>query len=173
MFGFVTGLMAGLLGISGGLILIPGLIYLLGMRSRQAILATGRRLDHITARHDLSRAAWQRRSQARLCPDVWRNNRSPSEFRVWNSIERTVDPQIDRLALADRRRDRAVSAGGIGDRRGAVTRLRRAFPQARVFVREHDKSLVTFGGLSASLLIKTEVTILFFGSSPSTRVMLT
>lgn len=40
MFGFVTGLMAGLLGISGGLILIPGLIYLLGMKSRQAILAS-------------------------------------------------------------------------------------------------------------------------------------
>lgn len=40
MFGFVTGLMAGLLGISGGLILIPGLIYLLGVNSRQAILAS-------------------------------------------------------------------------------------------------------------------------------------
>lgn len=40
MFGFVTGLMAGLLGISGGLILIPGLIYLLGIRSHQAILAS-------------------------------------------------------------------------------------------------------------------------------------
>lgn len=38
MFGFVTGLTAGLLGISGKLILIPGLIYLLGMKSRQAIL---------------------------------------------------------------------------------------------------------------------------------------
>jgi len=40
MFGFATGLTAGLLGISGGLILIPGLIYLLGIRSRQAILAS-------------------------------------------------------------------------------------------------------------------------------------
>jgi uncharacterized membrane protein YfcA len=40
MFGFVTGLTAGLLGISGGLILIPGLIYLLGMKSRQAILVS-------------------------------------------------------------------------------------------------------------------------------------
>lgn len=40
MFGLATGLAAGLLGISGGLILIPGLIYLLGIRSRQAILAS-------------------------------------------------------------------------------------------------------------------------------------
>ena len=40
MFGLVTGLTAGLLGISGGLILIPGLIYLLGMKSRQAILVS-------------------------------------------------------------------------------------------------------------------------------------
>lgn len=40
MFGLMTGLAAGLLGISGGLILIPGLIYLLGMRARHAILAS-------------------------------------------------------------------------------------------------------------------------------------
>jgi len=40
MFGFATGMTAGLLGISGGLILIPGLIYLLGIRSRHAIMAS-------------------------------------------------------------------------------------------------------------------------------------
>ncbi len=40
MFGLISGLVAGLLGISGGLILITGLVYLLGIRSRHAILAS-------------------------------------------------------------------------------------------------------------------------------------
>lgn len=40
MFGLVTGLTAGMLGISGALLLIPGLVYLLDIRSRRAILAS-------------------------------------------------------------------------------------------------------------------------------------
>jgi uncharacterized protein len=40
MFGFVTGVTAGMLGISGALLLIPGLVYLLDIRSRKAILAS-------------------------------------------------------------------------------------------------------------------------------------
>lgn len=40
MFGFVTGITAGMLGISGALLLIPGLVYLLDIRSRKAILAS-------------------------------------------------------------------------------------------------------------------------------------
>ena len=40
MFGLVSGLTAGLMGISGALILIPGMVYLLGIRSKQAILAS-------------------------------------------------------------------------------------------------------------------------------------
>lgn len=40
MFGFVTGITAGMLGISGALVLIPGLVYLLDIRSRKAILAS-------------------------------------------------------------------------------------------------------------------------------------
>jgi uncharacterized membrane protein YfcA len=40
LFGFVTGVTAGMLGISGALLLIPGLVYLLGIRSRKAILAS-------------------------------------------------------------------------------------------------------------------------------------
>ena len=40
MFGLATGLTAGLLGISGGLFLIPGLVYLMGMRSKHAINAS-------------------------------------------------------------------------------------------------------------------------------------
>lgn len=39
-FGLGTGFLSGLLGMSGGLILIPGLIYLLGMRVEKAILPT-------------------------------------------------------------------------------------------------------------------------------------
>lgn len=39
-FGLLVGLLAGLLGISGGLILLPGLIYLLGMKTHQAVLST-------------------------------------------------------------------------------------------------------------------------------------
>lgn len=40
MFGLVSGLTAGLMGISGALILIPGMVYLLGIRSKQAIVAS-------------------------------------------------------------------------------------------------------------------------------------
>jgi uncharacterized membrane protein YfcA len=40
MFGLVTGITAGMLGISGALLLIPGLVYLLDIRSRKAILAS-------------------------------------------------------------------------------------------------------------------------------------
>jgi len=40
MFGLVSGLTAGLMGISGALILIPGMVYLLGIRSKQAIIAS-------------------------------------------------------------------------------------------------------------------------------------
>ena len=40
MFGFVTGVTAGMLGISGALLLIPGLVYLLDIRSQKAILAS-------------------------------------------------------------------------------------------------------------------------------------
>lgn len=40
MFGLVTGVTAGMLGISGALLLIPGLVYLLDIRSRKAILAS-------------------------------------------------------------------------------------------------------------------------------------
>lgn len=40
MFGLASGLTAGLMGISGALILIPGMVYLLGIRSKQAILAS-------------------------------------------------------------------------------------------------------------------------------------
>lgn len=40
MFGLLTGITAGLLGISGALLLIPGLVYLLDIRSRKAILAS-------------------------------------------------------------------------------------------------------------------------------------
>lgn len=40
LFGFVTGVTAGMLGISGALLLIPGLVYLLDIRSRKAILAS-------------------------------------------------------------------------------------------------------------------------------------
>lgn len=39
-FGLGTGFLSGLLGMSGGLILIPGMIYLLGMRVEKAILPT-------------------------------------------------------------------------------------------------------------------------------------
>ncbi|MDA0285429.1 MAG: sulfite exporter TauE/SafE family protein [Planctomycetota bacterium] len=40
LFGFVTGVTAGMLGISGALLLIPGLVYLLDIRSKKAILAS-------------------------------------------------------------------------------------------------------------------------------------
>ena len=40
LFGFVTGVTAGMLGISGALLLIHGLVYLLDIRSRKAILAS-------------------------------------------------------------------------------------------------------------------------------------
>ncbi len=40
MFGLLTGITAGMLGISGALLLIPGLVYLLDIRSRKAILAS-------------------------------------------------------------------------------------------------------------------------------------
>jgi uncharacterized membrane protein YfcA len=40
MFGLVTGITAGMLGISGALLLIPGLVYLLDISSRKAILAS-------------------------------------------------------------------------------------------------------------------------------------
>jgi len=40
LFGLGTGILAGLLGISGALILIPGLVYLLDIRSKQAILVS-------------------------------------------------------------------------------------------------------------------------------------
>lgn len=40
LFGLVMGLTAGLLGISGAILLLPGMIYLLGIRSRNAILAS-------------------------------------------------------------------------------------------------------------------------------------
>ena len=40
LFGLATGTLAGLLGISGALILIPGLVYLLDIRSKQAILVS-------------------------------------------------------------------------------------------------------------------------------------
>lgn len=40
MFGLATGFTAGLLGISGGLFLIPGLVYLMGIRSKHAINAS-------------------------------------------------------------------------------------------------------------------------------------
>jgi uncharacterized membrane protein YfcA len=40
MFGLVTGLTAGLLGISGGLFLIPGLVYLMGIQAKHAIKAS-------------------------------------------------------------------------------------------------------------------------------------
>jgi len=39
-FGLGTGFLSGLLGMSGGLILIPGMIYLLGMRVEKAVLPT-------------------------------------------------------------------------------------------------------------------------------------
>lgn len=37
-FGLAVGFVSGLLGISGGIVLLPGLIYLLGMRTQQAVL---------------------------------------------------------------------------------------------------------------------------------------
>lgn len=40
MFGLLTGVTTGMLGISGALLLIPGLVYLLDIRSRKAILAS-------------------------------------------------------------------------------------------------------------------------------------
>ena len=40
LFGLTTGFLAGLLGISGALFLIPGLVYLLDIRSKQAILVS-------------------------------------------------------------------------------------------------------------------------------------
>lgn len=40
MFGFVTGVTAGMLGISGALLLIPGLVYLMDIRSKRAIIAS-------------------------------------------------------------------------------------------------------------------------------------
>lgn len=40
LFGLVSGLASGLLGISGALILVPGFVYLLGIRAKQAILAS-------------------------------------------------------------------------------------------------------------------------------------
>jgi len=40
LFGLVTGIIGGLLGISGAMIMIPGLVYLLGIRSRKAILVS-------------------------------------------------------------------------------------------------------------------------------------
>lgn len=39
-FGLVVGFVSGLLGMSGGLILIPGLIYLLGMKTQNAVLSS-------------------------------------------------------------------------------------------------------------------------------------
>lgn len=39
-FGLGVGFLAGLLGMSGGLILLPGLIYLLGLRTQQAVAAS-------------------------------------------------------------------------------------------------------------------------------------
>lgn len=39
LFGLMMGLTAGLLGISGAIVLLPGMIYLLGIRSKNAILA--------------------------------------------------------------------------------------------------------------------------------------
>ncbi len=39
-FGLVIGFLAGLLGMSGGLILLPGLIYLFGIRTHQAIFSS-------------------------------------------------------------------------------------------------------------------------------------
>ena len=39
-FGFGTGFVSGLLGMSGGLILLPGLIYLLGIKTERAIVAS-------------------------------------------------------------------------------------------------------------------------------------
>lgn len=39
-FGLAVGLVAGLLGMSGGLVLLPGLIYLLGMRTHQAVMSS-------------------------------------------------------------------------------------------------------------------------------------
>lgn len=40
LFGLMMGLTAGLLGISGAILLLPGMIYLLGIRSKNAILAS-------------------------------------------------------------------------------------------------------------------------------------
>lgn len=39
-FGLGVGLLAGLLGMSGGLILLPGLVYLLGMRTQEAVISS-------------------------------------------------------------------------------------------------------------------------------------
>ncbi len=39
-FGLIVGFLAGLLGMSGGLILLPGLIYLLGLRTHTSILSS-------------------------------------------------------------------------------------------------------------------------------------
>lgn len=39
-FGFGTGFVSGLLGMSGGLILLPGLIYLLGVKTNRAIMSS-------------------------------------------------------------------------------------------------------------------------------------
>lgn len=38
--GLAVGFLAGLLGMSGGLVLLPGLVYLLGMRTQQAVLTS-------------------------------------------------------------------------------------------------------------------------------------
>lgn len=39
-FGLIVGFFAGLLGMNGGLILLPGMMYLLGLRTRQAVVSS-------------------------------------------------------------------------------------------------------------------------------------